>query len=108
MQLLLPKKGAIKFGEGLDFLKDNMDRGTLYGWIGGEFEGLRPVAQDVGHGKRFERSPCQHVAGNHADVVVRTLKCWDRARESNDQRNGSWKGYADGHGGMYNSVDDVF
>jgi hypothetical protein len=42
---LVPKYGGINVGQGLDFLKNNRERGTVYGNIMGAEEGLRAVAQ---------------------------------------------------------------
>jgi hypothetical protein len=44
-------RGGIKHGDGLDFLRDRGGRGTVYGWIGGQEEGLRVLARGVGDGK---------------------------------------------------------
>ncbi|KAJ1484317.1 hypothetical protein T484DRAFT_1894507 [Baffinella frigidus] len=44
-------RGGIKHGDGLDFLRDRGGRGTVYGWGGGQEEGLRAVARGVGDGK---------------------------------------------------------
>mmetsp|Transcript_11702 Transcript_11702/g.18364 ORF Transcript_11702/g.18364 Transcript_11702/m.18364 type:complete len:294 (+) Transcript_11702:741-1622(+) len=54
-QTMMPINGPLKYGEGLDFLKEGGERGTVYGQIGGQAEGLRAVAQDVGMGRSMNK-----------------------------------------------------
>jgi len=60
---LVPQRGAIKMGHGLDFLKDQGERGTVYGNIMGAEEGLRAVAHGVGGGKGGNRMNARGLKG---------------------------------------------
>jgi len=60
---LVPTKGGIKMGQGLDFLKDQRERGTVYGNIMGAEEGLRAVAYGVGAGKGGNRLQARGLKG---------------------------------------------
>ena len=60
---LVPVKGGIKMGQGLDFLKDQRERGTVYGNIMGAEEGLRAVAYGVGAGKGGNRLQARGLKG---------------------------------------------
>ena len=60
---LVPERGAIKMGQGLDFLKDHGERGTVYGNIMGAEEGLRAVAHGVGGGKGGNRINARGLKG---------------------------------------------
>ena len=61
---LVPGRGAVKMGEGLDFLRDHRERGTVYGNIMGAEEGLRAVARGgVGQGKAGNRLRARGLKG---------------------------------------------